>query len=172
MVDLGIERFDGVVCANASRYALYRLAREIPERRAAPFVLGVHTFVCVTDDRDRSLEALRLRLAAFMTLPNYQAYWREVGYTEEVAKAVELLDRSAGPEALSAVISERMVDDCCVHGTAQECAATLREMLREGVAMPIVMPVAADRRALAYSPNNVDHEAIMSSLDPLTIINR
>jgi alkanesulfonate monooxygenase SsuD/methylene tetrahydromethanopterin reductase-like flavin-dependent oxidoreductase (luciferase family) len=166
MIDLGIERFDGVVCANASRRELYRLASEIPKRRRTPFVLGVHTFVCVTDDRERALAALRYRLAFFMTLPNYRAYWREVGYEEEVAKSIELLDRDASPEELSTAVSEQLVDDCCVLGSAEECAASLREMVREGVSLPIVMPVAVNPRASAYSPDSVDHDEVMALLNP------
>jgi alkanesulfonate monooxygenase SsuD/methylene tetrahydromethanopterin reductase-like flavin-dependent oxidoreductase (luciferase family) len=166
MFRLAVERFDGAVCANASRRDLARLVTEIPAERRPSFVVGVHVFACVGDDPAATLEALQLRLAAFLTLPNYQAYWREVGFDEETAAAIEILGNGGGVADIAPRISERMVDDCCVRGTAEQCMATFAEMREAGIDLPVVMPVAPGPHEPTFSPKGPDYEGLLNAFDP------
>lgn len=166
MFRLAVERFDGAVCANASLRDLARLVGEIPDDRRSSFVVGVHIFACVGGDPAATLTALQLRLGAFLTLPNYQAYWREVGYEEETAAAIEVLGEGGGVPEIAPVVSERMVDDCCVRGTAEECAASFAEMREAGIELPIVMPVAPGPHEPTFSPKGPDYEGLLAAVDP------
>lgn len=166
MVELAIERFDGLVCANPSKTELMAIAKSIPSRRTTPFLVGAHFFMCVTEDRAASLAALKLRLAGFLGLPNYQAYFGEVGFADVVDRARKIFTRGGGLDEVGKAVTDQMVDDCCIHGTADACAEELHSLAGNGVTLPVIMPVAADADDQSYLPQLADHETLMASFEP------
>ena len=123
MVRLAGEVADGVLLANAALSHLATMLKQIPAGRP-DFVVGNVISCAVADDRPTALAAVQRRMRVYLSLPNYQEYFSQVGYGEEVEQARAAL--AAGDrDALSAAFSERMADDITLFGTA----ADVRERL-------------------------------------------
>ena len=94
MIKLSEEIGGGMVFANGARShmadSLCVLSSEA--REGSDFFIGNMIPTCISDDEDAAKERNRRTLASYAMLPNYNNYWKEAGYVEEmdaVAKAVE-----------------------------------------------------------------------------------
>ncbi len=102
-------------------------------RRAGrdPRTLQVHGggFV-VTGRTEAEVEAARedarRRLAAYASTRAYADVMRAHGWTEE-AEALRRAAAEGGPEAASALVTDAMLDECCVIGTWEALPALIRE---------------------------------------------
>ena len=71
-------------------------------------------------------------MRVYLSLPNYQEYFSQVGYGEEVEQARAAL--AAGDrDALSAAFSERMADDITLFGTAADVRTRLEAWWAAGL---------------------------------------
>jgi alkanesulfonate monooxygenase SsuD/methylene tetrahydromethanopterin reductase-like flavin-dependent oxidoreductase (luciferase family) len=84
--------------------------------RATPPMIG-HVMVCVSEDVPAVREAARLQTSYYPRLPYYAQMLRDAGYTE-----VE-----------TGSISDRMIDDLVVYGSAEQVAERLRALPSFGV---------------------------------------
>lgn len=116
MVALAGEVADGVIWANCCRSQLQRSLSVVPGAKRESFIVGDVAPAYVSDDRGEALAAVRLALTNYMTLTNYQNYFIECGYQDEVdqARAAIAADDHA---AVAASVSERMADDIAIYGT-------------------------------------------------------
>ena len=48
------------------------------------FFIGDMIPTCIDDDREAATNVMRRTLIAYVKLPNYQNYWIEAGYEEEM----------------------------------------------------------------------------------------
>ena len=74
---------------------------------------------CVSEDRGAALLAIKRYLLFYLKLPNYQNYFVEAGYEEEVMAARSAIGNGDN-ESLRAAISERMASDVALFGTKAE----------------------------------------------------
>ena len=117
MTALAGEVADGALWANAALSHMPASLAALPPERREGFVVGNLAPCSVSDDRGAALTAIRRALRTYMALPNYQHYFIEAGYAEEVARARAAL--AAGDKgALSEAVSERMADDIGLFGSA------------------------------------------------------
>ena len=86
MVALAGEIAEGAVWANAARSHMAGVAARAAERRAArkSFFIGNMMPACIYDDRAAALQSCARMLRGYVQLPNYQSYWIEAGYAEEM----------------------------------------------------------------------------------------
>src|SRR5882672_9197482 len=91
MVELAGELAQGAVWANGARSHMAASLRHLPAsaRDDAAFFIGNMVPTCVDDDRAAAAAVMRKTLASYVRLPNYQNYWIEAGYVEEVRAGVE-----------------------------------------------------------------------------------
>src|ERR1700693_3630601 len=87
MVALAGEIADGLVFANASRSHMTRSLSVIPaEKRADPAFLVANMIpTCISDDIEAAKAVNRRTLTRYAMLPNYRNYWKQAGYTDEMA---------------------------------------------------------------------------------------
>ena len=86
----------------------------------------------VDDDRAAALAVARQGLRRYFELPNYQRYFEEAGYHDEVAAARAAIAKGE-PEALLTAISERFIADSCLVGTASEVRTQAEAWAEAGV---------------------------------------
>jgi len=107
---------DGVMWANAALSHLpYSLAQIPPERRSS-MILSNSAPACVSEDRGAALMAIRRYLLFYLKLPNYQNYFLEAGYEEEVVAARSAIG-NGDDEGVMAAIPEMMASDVALVGT-------------------------------------------------------
>lgn len=112
---------DGVMWANAALSHLPFSLDQIPPERRSSMILSNSAPACVSEDRGAALTAIRRYLMFYLKLPNYQNYFIEAGYEEEVAAARSAID-DGDDEGLMAAIPEGMVSDVALYGTKAEVA--------------------------------------------------
>lgn len=118
MTALSGEISEGVIWANAAQSHLSESLRELGVRPKG-FVVGNITRALVTHDIEAGRNAFRESFLMYMKLPNYQNYYIEAGYLEEIAKAREALSRGDDVGAVNA-ISDKMADDLSSIGPAEQ----------------------------------------------------
>ncbi|MCP4434145.1 MAG: LLM class F420-dependent oxidoreductase [Actinomycetia bacterium] len=102
--------------------------------RPAPEITA-RIFVAPIADRDTVIAAGRFAIAAYLTVPVYNAFHEWLGRGEELAEMTRLWsegDRSAALEA----IPESLVDELIVHGTPEECREHIGSYVESGVTTP------------------------------------
>ena len=99
MVKLAGEIAQGAVWANAARSHMPASLQALPATaRRADFFVGNMIPTCVCDDRAAGAAVMRRVLRGYVQLPNYQQYWIEAGYADEM-------------HAIQQAIAERRMDD-------------------------------------------------------------
>lgn len=144
MVALAGEIGDGVVFANVARSHVPTSLSHLPAeaRRDPDFFVGNMIPVCISDDRTAALKRNRKTLEFYLGLPNYRSYWREAGYTEEMAAVEKALD-AGDRDALPSRVSDRWVADVSLFGTAGEVREGVEAWREAGVSTPILVPSSA-----------------------------
>ena len=110
---------DGVMWANAALSHLPFSLAQIPPERRSSMILSNSAPACVSEDRGAALQAIKRYLIFYLRLPNYQNYFVEAGYEEEVMAARLAIGNGDG-ESLGAATSERMASDVALFGTKAE----------------------------------------------------
>jgi alkanesulfonate monooxygenase SsuD/methylene tetrahydromethanopterin reductase-like flavin-dependent oxidoreductase (luciferase family) len=110
---------EGVMWANAALSHLPVSLSQLPPARRSSMILGNSAPACVSEDRGAALTAVRRYLLFYLKLPNYQNYFVEAGYEEDVAAARSAIGRG-DDQAVMASISEVMASDIALFGTKAE----------------------------------------------------
>lgn len=119
MTALAGEVADGALWANASLAHMPESLSAIPAERRDEFIVGNMAPCSVSDDRGAALAAIQRSLRLYMSLPNYQNYFTEAGYGEEVERGKAAI-AEGDKQALADSVSEGMADDIGVFGTASQ----------------------------------------------------
>jgi len=141
MVALAGEIADGAVWANAARSHMKESLRHLPEakRSDAAFFVGDMVPTCVDPDRSAAAAVMRRVLTSYVKLPNYQNYWIEAGYEDEM-RAVRAAAARGDDEAVRAAMSERWLSDVTLYGTAKHVRDGVDAWRAAGVKTVIVVP--------------------------------
>ncbi len=141
MVKLAAEIAEGAVWANASRSHMgVSLGILRPEQRGSErFFIGNMIPTCISDDRAAAAAVNRKTLRGYVSLPNYQNYWIEAGYEEEM-RAIQTALAAGQRDRLPELMTERWLSDCTLFGSAGEVRDGFEAWLAAGVKTPILVP--------------------------------
>ena len=88
--------------------------------------------VAVDEDEDVVRTLFRRSLTAYVTVPQYNKFFREIGYDKEATIAIDAWNAGDRGKALEAV-SDEMVEKIFVFGTAEKCRRRLDDYARAGI---------------------------------------
>ncbi|MBI2964496.1 MAG: LLM class flavin-dependent oxidoreductase [Deltaproteobacteria bacterium] len=141
MVRLAAEIAEGAVWANAARShmgaSLAHLSAE--QRSAEGFFVGNMIPACVSQDRAAAAAVMRKTLRSYAALPNYQNYWIEAGYEEEM-RAVQRAIAAHDAEGVARAMSDRWLGEVTLFGSAAEVREGFEAWVAAGVKTPILVP--------------------------------
>lgn len=151
MIELAGEIADGVILSQAGRSALptiledYWMAVESSGRERDDVEVVQRIAVAVDEEEDTLRQVFRRELAGYGRTKFYNDFFVRQGLLEpEEASAMrEAWARGEG-RAAAATISDRMVEQCFVFGSADVCRARLAEYRRAGITTPVIIPVSID----------------------------
>jgi probable F420-dependent oxidoreductase len=86
----------------------------------------------VDEDEDVVRNLFRRSLTAYVTVPQYNKFFREIGYDKEATIAIDAWNAGDRGKALEAV-SDEMVEKIFVFGTAEKCRRRLDDYARAGI---------------------------------------
>jgi len=140
MVRLAAEIADGAVWANAARS---HMPTSLGYLAAAGVGDGFFTAnmipTCISDDRAAAAAVMRKTLAGYVSLPNYQNYWIEAGYEDEM-RAIQAAIAKREFDRLPGLMSDRWLADCTLYGSASEVREGLEAWHATGLQQPILVP--------------------------------
>jgi len=141
MVELAGEIAQGAVWANGARSHMAASLRHLPEsaRHDPDFFVGDMVPTCIDDDRAAAAAAMRRALVNYVRLPNYQNYWIEAGYEEEMRAIRDALARGEA-DRLPALMSDRWLADVTLFGSAAAVREGVEAWRAAGVKTVILVP--------------------------------
>jgi alkanesulfonate monooxygenase SsuD/methylene tetrahydromethanopterin reductase-like flavin-dependent oxidoreductase (luciferase family) len=140
MVALSAEIGDGAVWANAARSHMSASLSSIETVTSRnEFFVGNMIPTCVSEDRAAAGAVLRRVLRMYVRLPNYQKYWEEAGYVEEMA-AIRAAIAGGDQESLDTLMHDRWLSDVTLYGTAKQIRDGVEQWRASGVKEPILVP--------------------------------
>jgi len=140
MVALAGEIADGAMWANAARSHMATSLAALPaDKRRGGFFIGNMIPTCVADDRAAAAAVMRKTLLGYVQLPNYQRYWIEAGYEDEM-RAIQQAIQRRELDRLPALMSDRWLADVTLFGSARDVRAGAEAWTSAGVTTLIVVP--------------------------------
>ena len=143
MLEMASEFGDGVVINLFPAKALPKIMAHIRTgaarggRKLEDLEIVCRHQICVTDDPAAAREAIRKRFAPYFATPVYNRYLAWCGY-EEAAQTIDQGWREKDRAKTAGALSDEIIDQIAIIGTADQCRAKLREMIQGGVTTPIV----------------------------------
>lgn len=164
MLEMAAEMGDGVVINLFPFKALPKIMEHIrigaarAGKRVEDLEIINRQQTFVTDDPVGARDAIRKRFAPYFATPVYNRYLAWCGY-EDAARAIEQGWKEKDRAKTAAALTDEIIDQICIIGTAEECRAKMRAMIQTGVTTPILAcpsPDLAVFRATheAFTPKN------------------
>jgi len=140
MVALAGELGDGVVWANAARSHMPASLQALPARAHGDgFFVGNMIPTCVCTDRTEGAAVMRRVLRGYVQLPNYQLYWIEAGYEDEM-RAIQRALAERQTDQLMSLMSDRWLNDVTLFGPPARIRDGVAAWIAAGVRTPILVP--------------------------------
>jgi probable F420-dependent oxidoreductase len=160
MLELAGEMADGVLLNWTAAGFLQEAIKHIQQgadregRDISEIDIAGYVRVAVVDDPSEARESLKGQVARYASMPFYRDFFRLTGFTEEMAIAQRAMQQGDARAAAQA-ISQDMLDQVAIVGTAEQCRAELERRRGLGLQQPVVAPFAvgdlmeSHRRAIA-----------------------
>jgi alkanesulfonate monooxygenase SsuD/methylene tetrahydromethanopterin reductase-like flavin-dependent oxidoreductase (luciferase family) len=141
MVELSAEIGQGAVWANGARSHMADSLRHLPDsaRQDPKFFIGDMIPTCIDDDRAAAAAVNRRTLINYVKLPNYQNYWIEAGYAEEM-EAIKAAIARKEEDKIPSLMSDRWLRDCTLFGPAAEVREGVEAWRAAGIRTVILVP--------------------------------
>lgn len=141
MVELSAEIAEGAVWANGARSHMKESLAALPDaRRSDPaFFIGDMIPTCIDEDRAAAATVMRRTLTSYVKLPNYQNYWIEAGYAEEM-QAIRTAIAVRQDDKIPSLMSDRWLRDVTLFGSAAEVREGVEAWRATGVRTVILVP--------------------------------
>lgn len=140
MVRLAAEIAEGAVWANAARSHMATSLTHLGDAAGRDsFFVGNMIPTCISDDRQAAAAVNRKTLTGYVMLPNYQKYWIEAGYEEEMRSIQEAI-AARQYDRIPSLMSDKWLADCTLFGSASEVRDGFEAWLAAGVKTPILVP--------------------------------
>ena len=130
----------GAVWANAARSHMPQSLSYVADAaRSADFFIGNMIPTCIADDRAAAAAVMRKTLTGYVMLPNYQNYWIEAGYEDEM-RAIQRALANGQHDTIPSLMSDKWLSDCTLYGSVAQVRDGLDAWYAAGVTTPIVVP--------------------------------
>src|SRR5262249_2615026 len=141
MVSLAGEIAQGAVWANAARSHMPTSLGYLPEpaRRNSKFFIGNMVPTCIDDDRAAAAAVNRRTLVSYVKLPNYQNYWMEAGFEEEM-RAIRAAIAAGDDHRIPELMSERWLSEVTLYGSQAHVRDGIDAWHAAGVKTLILVP--------------------------------
>jgi alkanesulfonate monooxygenase SsuD/methylene tetrahydromethanopterin reductase-like flavin-dependent oxidoreductase (luciferase family) len=141
MVQLAAEIAQGAVWANAARSHMPTSLNHLPAvRRNDPaFFIGNMVPTCIDDDAAAAAAVNRRTLNSYVRLPNYQNYWIEAGFEEEML-AIRQAIANKEDEKIPHLMSDRWLRQVTLYGSVAQVREGIAAWYETGINTLIIVP--------------------------------
>ncbi len=145
MIGLASEVAEGIVWANGARSHMAESLAELTEeqRTSDDFFIGNMIPTCISEDKAAAAALMRKTLTGYAVLPNYNNYWIESGYEEEMG-AIRIAAREGDTDKITSLMTDEWLADVTLFGSAQEVREGVEAWYASGVKTPILVPSSTE----------------------------
>ncbi len=145
MARLSAEISQGAVWANAARSHMATSLGFLPpeKMRDDNFFVGNMIPTVITDDKAAAAKVLRRILSSYVSLPNYQQYWIEAGFEEEM-RDIQQAVADKQPDRIPSLLSDRWLQQTTLYGSVAEVRDGVEAWYDTGLKTPILVPSSAN----------------------------
>ena len=138
MLELGVERAAGAFTNFLPLAGLPQVAAQLD---GAPegFEL-LCRFFCLPGEREQVEPLARFMFASYITVPEYEAFFRWLGYGEQIEPMVAAWE-AGDRQAAAAAAPWELIEDMFVFGTPEEMKERLDAFVAGGITLPILTPI-------------------------------
>lgn len=139
MVQLAAEVGQGAVWANAARSHMPTSLSYLGAAARGSVFVGNMIPTCISDDRAAAAAVNRKTLTGYVMLPNYQNYWIEAGYEDEM-RAIQSAIAAGKLDTIPSLMSDEWLADCTLFGSVKDVRDGVEAWYAAGVTTPILVP--------------------------------
>ena len=145
--DLAGEIADGLMLYLASRTHFQELADRTAKaaaragRRPQDILVSLLIPTFLSEELGAARQAARRFLTPYAAMPHYARMFRRSGFEEEAEEMTKAVDRG-DTSAVSAAVSDRIMDAVCLVGPLSRCREQLAAFREAGLTYPILAPQA------------------------------
>jgi len=141
MVALAGEIAQGAVWANAARSHMPISLGHLPasKRQDPGFFIGNMVPTCIDADKSAAAAVNRRTLTSYVKLPNYQNYWIEAGFEEEM-QAIRKAMADGEEDKIPSLMSDRWLSQVTLYGSPTEVREGVEAWYAAGVNTLIIVP--------------------------------
>jgi len=103
------------------------------------FFVGNMLPTCIDNDKAAAAAVNRRTLTGYVKLPNYQNYWIEAGFEDEML-AIRKAIAAGEEDRIPSLMSDRWLSQVTLYGSAAEVRDGIEAWYAVGVNTPIVVP--------------------------------
>ncbi|MEU8337132.1 LLM class F420-dependent oxidoreductase [Micromonospora tulbaghiae] len=136
MLRLAAAEADGVILNWLAADDVPTALAEVGQRRPG-FDVAARIFVCPTEDAAYARALGRRMITGYLTVPAYAAFHRWLGREDSLGPMWEAW--AAGDRrGASAAVPDEVVDALVLHGSPEQCVASVRRYADNGVDVPVI----------------------------------
>jgi alkanesulfonate monooxygenase SsuD/methylene tetrahydromethanopterin reductase-like flavin-dependent oxidoreductase (luciferase family) len=141
MVALSAEIAQGAVWANAARSHMNASLAHLPlaARQDPKFFVGNMIPTCIDADRAAAAAVNRKTLTSYVKLPNYQNYWIEAGFEDEM-QGIRKAIAAGQDDRIPSLMSDRWLSEVTLYGGPKEVRDGVEAWQAAGVKTLILVP--------------------------------
>ena len=138
MLELAVERADG---AFTNFLPLAGLPKVTAQLEGAPqgFEL-LCRFFCLPGEREQVEPLARFMFSSYVTVPVYAAFYRWLGYGDEIAEMCALWE-AKDRQAAAAAAPWELIEEMFIFGTPEQMKERLTAYVEGGITLPILTPI-------------------------------
>jgi probable F420-dependent oxidoreductase len=143
MLELAMERAAGAFTNFLPLGGLAKVAAQI-EGAPAGFEL-LCRFFCIPGEREQVEPLARFMFSSYITVPVYTAFYRWLGYGEQIDPMVTAWE-AGDRQAAAAAAPWELIEDMFIFGTPEEMKTRLAAFVDGGITLPILTPIVTPDR--------------------------
>jgi probable F420-dependent oxidoreductase len=138
MLALAVEKAEGAMTNFLPLAGLPKITTQL-ENAGDDFELWCR-FFCLAGEREQVEPLARFMFSAYITVPVYEAFFRWLGYGEQIDEMVEAWN-AKDRERAGAAAPWELIEDTFIFGTPEEMRARLAAYVEGGITLPVVTPI-------------------------------
>jgi len=138
MLELAVERADGAFTNFLPLAGLPQVTAQL-EGMPEGFEL-LCRFFCLPGEREQVEPLARFMFSSYITVPVYAAFYRWLGYGEQIEPMVQAWE-SGDRQAAAAAAPWELIEDMFIFGTPEQMKERLAAFVAGGITLPILTPI-------------------------------
>ncbi len=143
MLRLAVERGDGAFTNFLPISGLPKVAAQV-EDAPEHFEL-LCRFFCIPGEREQVEPLARTMFSSYITVPVYEAFYRWLGYGEQIDPMVRAWGEG-DRQAAAAAAPWELIEEMFIFGSPEEMKERLRQFVAGGVTTPVLTPIVPPER--------------------------